>query len=142
MEVQCEYAARGGLEGTSYPWGNTPEVHGRAVANSWQAGRFPLQDSEADGHAGTAPVGCYPANGFDLLDVVGKVWEWTRALWRDRHGPGEPQGNPHGGEAGGQRCAARHGAARDQWRVPPVRAGLLRALPSPSRQPQGPLLRT
>jgi sulfatase modifying factor 1 len=92
-EAQWEYAARGGLEGASYPWGHTPELRGQAMANSWQ-GRFPFQDSGADGHAGTAPVGCYPANAFGLLDVVGNVWEWTRDPWRDRHEPGAPASNP------------------------------------------------
>ena len=81
-EAQWEYAARGGLEGADYPWGNTPDVVGRA--NAFQ-GRFPFVDSGADGHAGSAPVGCYPANGYGLVDVVGNAWEWTRSRWRADH---------------------------------------------------------
>ncbi|WP_043458125.1 formylglycine-generating enzyme family protein [Azohydromonas australica] len=139
-EAQWEYAARGGLEGATYPWGNTPELRGRAMANSWQ-GRFPFEDDAADGHAGTAPVGCFEPNGFGLVDVVGNAWEWTRDPWRDRHGqdgsdnPMEVKLNAADGPRGTQPRVIKGGSflcAPDFC---------VRYRPS-SRQPQDPLLAT
>ncbi len=75
-EAEWEYAARGGLAGARYEWGEEPPETGPPKANTWQ-GAFPLEDSGADGYAGTAPVGCFPANGFGLHDMTGNVWEWT-----------------------------------------------------------------
>jgi formylglycine-generating enzyme required for sulfatase activity len=76
-EAEWEYAARGGLNATRYAWGEGPPPHeDPTLANTWQ-GNFPFANSAADGHAGTAPVGCFPANGFGLHDMTGNVWEWT-----------------------------------------------------------------
>lgn len=83
-EEQWEFAARGGLEGASYPWGNTPELRGRLMANTWQ-GNFPAKNLVRDGYEGTAPVGCFPANNYGLWDAVGNVWEWTRSEWQPNH---------------------------------------------------------
>ena len=83
-EEQWEFAARGGLEAASYPWGNTPELRGRLMANTWQ-GNFPTKNLVRDGYEGTAPVGCFPANNYGLWDAVGNVWEWTRSEWRPNH---------------------------------------------------------
>jgi sulfatase modifying factor 1 len=67
-EVEWEYAARGGLEGAVYAWGDDFDP---AMANTWQ-GEFPWQ-----GYRGTSPVGAYPPNGYGLHDMTGNVWEWT-----------------------------------------------------------------
>ena len=75
-EAQWEFAARGGLSSARYEWGEEHPDKGAPKANTWQ-GAFPLQNSGADGFIGTAPVGCYPANGFGLHDMTGNVWEWT-----------------------------------------------------------------
>ncbi len=79
-EAEWEHAARGGLERQAYVWGNEARPDGRYMANYWQ-GEFPYRDSGDDGHAGLAPVGCYPANGFGLYDMAGNVWEWTTQPW-------------------------------------------------------------
>lgn len=75
-EVQWEYAARGGLDGATYAWGEEREPDGKYLANNWQ-GFFPFQDDGSDGFVGRAPVGCYPPNGYGLYDMIGNVWEWT-----------------------------------------------------------------
>lgn len=83
-ESQWEYAARGGLDGARFAWGDEETVGGRHMTNSWQ-GEFPWQNLELDGHSGTSPVGTYPPNGYGLHDMTGNVWEWTR----DRRSPDE-----------------------------------------------------
>jgi formylglycine-generating enzyme len=75
-EAEWEYAARGGLEGARYAWGEDPFPGGRAMANTWQ-GEFPWQNLRIDGYEGTSPWGTYPANGYGLYDMTGNVWEWT-----------------------------------------------------------------
>jgi len=84
-EAQREFAARGGLEGREYAWGDERDPDGQIMANYWQ-GEFPWQNTLADGHAGTAPVGCFPANGYGLHDMVGNVWEWTSDTFAPGHG--------------------------------------------------------
>ena len=60
------------------------------ASNTWQ-GRFPLSNTVADGFAGTAPVACYPPNGFGLHDMIGNVWEWTEDRWEgDERRAGAP----------------------------------------------------
>jgi sulfatase modifying factor 1 len=75
-EAEWEYAARGGLEGKAFSWGDEPTPGGRLMANSWQ-GEFPWQNLRLDGYAGTSPAGAFPANGYGLYDMTGNVWEWT-----------------------------------------------------------------
>jgi formylglycine-generating enzyme len=79
-EAEWERAARGGLEGAVYVWGDEARPDGAWRANHWQ-GTFPFEDSGADGFAGLAPVGCYPPNDFGLYDMAGNVWEWTSDAW-------------------------------------------------------------
>ena len=74
-EAQWEFAARGGLEGATYPWGDELVPGGRHRCNIWQ-GEFPTRDTGHDGHVGTAPVRAYAPNGFGLHNAVGNVWEW------------------------------------------------------------------
>ena len=73
-EAQWERAARGGLEGTTYTWGDEPEQAGERRAHYWH-GDFPWRAEP--GYGRTAPVGSYPPNGFGLADMAGNVWEWT-----------------------------------------------------------------
>jgi len=84
-EAEWEFAARAGLTGARYEWGDTAPDPARSPANYWQ-GVFPAIDTAEDGYkARTAPVGCYPPNAYGLSDMSGNVWEWTRG--RYAHGP-------------------------------------------------------
>jgi formylglycine-generating enzyme len=74
-EAEWEWAARGGMEGKVYLWGNEHIEKGRPKANSWQ-GSFPHKNSGWDGFNDTAPVGSFNANPFGLYDMAGNVWEW------------------------------------------------------------------
>ena len=75
-EAEWEFAARGGLDGTAFAWGDDHFPDGKVLANCWQ-GEFPWQNRKLDGFAGTSPVGSFPPNGYGLYDVTGNVWEWT-----------------------------------------------------------------
>jgi len=74
-ESEWEFAARGGLVGSTYPWGNEPVQMGKAKTNSWD-GKFPYFNSMRDGFIKTAPVRSFQANGYGLYDMAGNVWEW------------------------------------------------------------------
>ncbi|MFE6996712.1 formylglycine-generating enzyme family protein [Microbacterium sp. NPDC057659] len=80
-EAEHEYAARGGVDGSRFAWGEDPYPGGRALANSW-LGRFPYDNR---GVGGTAPVGSYPENGYGLFDMIGNTWEWTTDFYAPRH---------------------------------------------------------
>jgi formylglycine-generating enzyme required for sulfatase activity len=88
-EAEWERAARGGLENTEFAWGDTLHPRGQAMANTWQ-GQFPHQNTLLDGYGRTSPVGIYPANGYDLVDMIGNVWEWTSSWYASSH---QPTGN-------------------------------------------------
>jgi formylglycine-generating enzyme required for sulfatase activity len=83
-EAEWERAARGGLEGAMFTWGNDENPKKRFMANHWQ-GEFPWQNLKQDGYEGTSPVGSFPANGYGLYDMAGNVWEWTSDFFTPRH---------------------------------------------------------
>jgi formylglycine-generating enzyme len=80
-EAEWEFAARGGLTGKPYVWGDTFMPHNHWMANTHQ-GNFPNRDNAADGFAGIAPVAQYSANGYGLYDMSGNVWQWTSDWYR------------------------------------------------------------
>lgn len=83
-EAQWEFAARGGVDGQTFAWGSQLTPAGRPMANTWQ-GEFPVNNIQTDGFIGTSPVGCFPANGFGLYDMIGNVWQWTRDWYFPDH---------------------------------------------------------
>lgn len=98
-EAEWEYAARGGLDGADYAWGDELAPDGRHLANTWQ-GTFPWQNLAEDGFTGTAPTGSFPANAYGLHEMIGNVWEWT-VDWYAAHRPSDTScctlDNPRGG---------------------------------------------
>jgi len=100
-EAEWEYAARGGLEGARYPWGDEREPDGEHRMNVWQ-GEFPEHNTGDDGYVGTAPVDAYEPNGYGLFNPTGNVWEWC-ADWfspdyhtTDAYDTSNPEGPPEG----------------------------------------------
>jgi sulfatase modifying factor 1 len=83
-EAEWEYAARGGLDGKTFAWGDELAPGGRMLANSWQ-GEFPWQNLMLDGFAATSPVDAFPPNGYGLYDMTGNVWEWTQDTFTASH---------------------------------------------------------
>lgn len=101
-EAEWEFAARGGLDGATFAWGEEPNDGTRA--NSWQ-GRFPYENTGARGFVYTAPVGSFPPNGYGLHEMTGNTWEWTSSPWSSRHAAEDHCAPGHHGQgsATGQR---------------------------------------
>jgi formylglycine-generating enzyme required for sulfatase activity len=100
-EAEWECAARGGLVGSRYAWGDELTPDGAHRCNIWQ-GRFPMRNTQDDGFYGTAPVDAFEANGFGLFNVCGNVWEWC-ADWFDNHFTRDDLINPRGPMHGNRR---------------------------------------
>jgi len=101
-EAEWEYAARGGLVGRKYSWGDELVPDGQHQCNIWQ-GNFPTRDLAEDGFSGTCPVRHYRPNGYGLYCITGNVWEWCHdwfsATWHvtaGRAGHDNPTGPDHG----------------------------------------------
>jgi sulfatase modifying factor 1 len=80
-EAEWEFAARGGLSGKPFVWGDQFRPGGKWMANTYQ-GHFPVKDSGDDGHVGISQVGLYPPNGYGLYDMAGDVWQWVSDWYR------------------------------------------------------------
>lgn len=83
-EAEWEWAARGGLVGATYAWGDEFMPKGRVLANTWH-GEFPWRNDRLAKQALTTAVGSYPPNGYGLFDLTGNVWEWTGSGWTSSH---------------------------------------------------------
>ena len=94
-EHEWEYAARGGLVQTMYSWGDKPEVDGKPMCNNWQ-GKFPNENTAADGFAFSSPAKSFPPNGFQLYDMAGNVWELCSDLYDPDYFKTSPKDNPKG----------------------------------------------
>ncbi len=84
-EAEWEYAARGGLDGAEFTWGDDPRPDGRIMANTWDGRDFPWRSDGTSGYQRTSPVGAFAPNGFGLHDMAGNVWEWTDDWWTSKH---------------------------------------------------------
>lgn len=100
-EAEWEFAARGGLDGAEFAWGDQLAPDGRQMANTWQ-GDFPHQNLKLDGYERTSPVTAFPPNGHGIYDMIGNVWEWTTDWYAPKHQADAPKAccipeNPRGG---------------------------------------------
>jgi formylglycine-generating enzyme required for sulfatase activity len=116
-EAEWELAARGGLDGAEFAWGDELNPGGRHLANTWQ-GEFPRDNRAADGFDRTSPVRAFPPNGYGLYDMIGNVWEWTSDWYSPKHEADAPKAccipeNPRGG-----READSYDACQPRIRIP------------------------
>ena len=80
-EAEWEFAARGGLTGKPFVWGDAFRPQGKWMANTYQ-GQFPMKDTGEDHYIGVTSVARFPANGYGLFDMAGNVWQWTSDWYR------------------------------------------------------------
>ena len=104
-EAEWEFAARGGLDGAEYAWGDEFTPGGKQMANTWQ-GDFPHQNRNEDGFERTSPVTAFPPNGYGVHDMIGNVWEWTTDWYSQKHEADAPKAccipeNPRGASVEG-----------------------------------------
>ena len=83
-EAEWEFAARGGLDGAEFAWGDVFMPAGQRMANTWP-GEFPWLGEPGENRYGTSPVDAFAANGYGLVDMIGNVWEWTSDWWTSHH---------------------------------------------------------
>jgi formylglycine-generating enzyme required for sulfatase activity len=83
-EAEWEFAARGGLDGAEFAWGNEFMPGGKLMANTWH-GPFPHKNLAPHGYRRTSPAGAFPPNGHGLYDMIGNVWEWTCDWYAPKH---------------------------------------------------------
>ena len=143
-EAEWEFAARGGLDGAEYAWGDEFAPGGKQMANTWQ-GEFPIQNLRLDGYERTSPVRAFPPNRFGLFDMIGNVWEWTDDCSRRTTNSTTPAARPKSRQSIRRRRRSQHRppplrparpAQSDERRLPPLRPQLLP--PLPSRRKNGP----
>jgi formylglycine-generating enzyme required for sulfatase activity len=117
-EAEWEYAARGGLDGAAFTWGDETRPAGRIMANTWDGPDFPWRSTAESGWLGTSPVGAFPPNAVGLGDMAGNVWEWTDAWWTSSHpadvaAPCCVPADPRGGDESGS-----YDPAQPQFPIP------------------------
>jgi formylglycine-generating enzyme required for sulfatase activity len=115
-EAEWEFAARGGLDGAAFTWGNEPLPKGKPMANTWQ-GEFPWKYLKSHPPA-PEPVGSYPPNGYGLYDMAGNVWEWTCDWYAAQHPEDSDKPccvphNPRGGSV-----ESSYDPAQPQFQIP------------------------
>jgi formylglycine-generating enzyme required for sulfatase activity len=101
-EAEWEYAARGGVARTAFPWGDDLEPGGEHRMNVFQ-GTFPAMNTGADGFLGTAPIDAFSPNGFGLYNVTGNVWEWCADWYDATYYATSPRDDPRGPDRGTNR---------------------------------------
>ncbi len=101
-EAEWEYAARGGLSGKTYAWGDQKTPGGKYMANWWQ-GTFPALNTGADGYVRRAPVQKFPPNRYGLYDMSANVWEWCADWYAPGYYARSPRANPRGPATGTER---------------------------------------